>query len=304
MTNSKALNRFVKQVFLAAERQEEKKAAKEALKKQVRKVKRLAGSKSVKKEDLKVSIKELESRLNRVIEKEGDLVAAAEKDHRTSEEIKGRIKELENDVMKVGANDIKMIDMLKHQIKGLEQELRITETQRAEEINQSKIKLEQLKQTIYELKEKIGKAIELRTERERKFAEIEGKIKREARENREDIDQIEHNLANLRAREEEKKIGFFARLKARFHKKPKIEEFLKPEEKELFEKEIPKPKIRPILRPRPVVRHEMVFEEVEAKPGIPKKDEKPILPPPLKAPLLSPPKDGFFDKIKNWFKKR
>ena len=83
--------------------------------------------------------------------------------------------------------------------------------------------------------------------------------------------------------------------------------------KELFkEKPLPpmqKPSLpqkpRPILRPRPTVKHEILFEETKAKPGIPKEDgKKPELPPPPKPPMMGPPKKSFFDKIKGLFRKK
>ena len=98
MANSRELNRFMKHVFRAAQRREDKKLAKESLKKQVNKVKKIAGSKRMKKDDLKAAVKELEERLSKVIEKEGDLVESAEKENRTSKKIKNKIKEKEEDV--------------------------------------------------------------------------------------------------------------------------------------------------------------------------------------------------------------
>ena len=106
-------------------------------------------------------------------------------------------------------------------------------------------------------------------------------------------------------------LGFFDKLKAKlFHKKPK--EVLTPEEKELFERKLPeeepslpKPKPVPMIKKRPVVKHDLLFEEAKAKAGIPKEDgEMPELPPPPKPPLLEPPKKGLFARIKGLFRKK
>ena len=276
------LNKFMKHVILASKKQEEKKASKDSLKKQVDKVKRIAGSKRLKRDELKEAVKELETRLNRVVEKEGDLVVAAEKEHRTSEEIKTRIAEVEEHLRKVNAKDLDMIDSLKNQIKGLEHELRVTGMKRTEEVHVNRAKIDELKSTISGLKERINKLIDTKT-------------------NREGIEKIEKELGVIKEMEAVEKAGFFDKLKAKFKKKPKIEEFVKPEEKELFEEET-LPPIKTI-RKRPLVRHDMIFGDVGAKKGIPKEDnEKPELPPPPMPPLMSAPKKkGFFAKL---FKKK
>ena len=60
------LNQFMKNLVAAANKQEQRSTAKDSLKKQVLKVKRIAGSKRLKKDELKQELRELEKRLNRI----------------------------------------------------------------------------------------------------------------------------------------------------------------------------------------------------------------------------------------------
>ena len=98
-------------------------------------------------------------------------------------------------------------------------------------------------------------------------------------------------------------------MKAKLHKKPKLEHYVKPEEKALFAeppRPLPSQKVEPIpkIKKRPVVNHDVFFGDLEVKKGIPKYEKKPDLSPPSMSPMIEPPKQGFFDKIKRFFKKK
>ena len=134
MTDPRQLNSFIKHVLLATKKQEEKKVAGESLIKQVKEVKKIAGSKKLKKEELKTALKELESRLNNIINREGRLVAVAEQEFKSSEGIKKRINELNNHLLQISSRDFNTITLLKNEIHGLEHELRIAEANRTEEV--------------------------------------------------------------------------------------------------------------------------------------------------------------------------
>ncbi|MEE9524974.1 MAG: hypothetical protein V3V78_00010 [Candidatus Woesearchaeota archaeon] len=293
------LKSFVKHVILAAKKQEEKKKEKDFLQKQVGTVKKLAGTKRVEKDKLKQAITELESRINKISEREGALIAEAEQEHHSSGEIKTKIADIEKHLYKLGLEESNTSDMLRRRIKDLEYELRLSKARRAEEIHLNRKRIEEIKTTISELKGKILKIAKSRVEREGKVNALESRLKKEATENRDGIAQLEAELAKIKPKKE--KVSIFDKLKAMFHKKPKIEKYVNPQEMELFRekpKEMPLPKIKPIIKERPVVKHDIIFEETEAHSGIPQNDDHKLdLPPPPKPPLITPKKKGFFAKL-------
>jgi DNA repair exonuclease SbcCD ATPase subunit len=313
MADSKQLNLFVKHVLLAAKRQGEEKvpAVKPAEIKPIQK--KLAGSFN---EEIKNSLKELDTRLDKVYRKEEDLFEASEEEHKDSAEIKSRL----NNLTRLNLEDMKLIGILKDQVKALEYELRFAERKRSDEVSQNKSKLEEIKSTVSELKERISRLIEDKKSREERFARLERALKDESLTSRQELEHIDEELAKIKEFEEKpRRIGFFEKLRFAFRKKPKIEDFVKPEEQELFKKELaPLPK-RASMQQRPLVRHEILFEEAKAKPGIPR-EEKMLLPPmprpPMFAPKELPPppkpslllrrpeKKKFFNKVKDLFRKK
>jgi len=247
-----------------------------------------------------------------------------------SEKLTEKIDHLEHEIDEFHSQDITAVEMLRNQIRGMEHELRITETRRSEEVQVNRLKIDQVRNAIEQVKDKIGRIIDERKEREKRFLQLEQKIKTEVRENKDTIEEIESELSELKSMETEDRMGFFEKLRAKLHKKKDLDDYVKPEEKELFAKELPKPRPIPKIYKRPIVKHELLIGEVDARPSIPKDEEKPDLPPLPKPPMREPPskvvaeekpmptppapdpllvsipeqKPGLMDKIKNFFRKK
>lgn len=324
-TSPARVKRFVRHVVRAAKKQEEKKRAKEALKRQVRKVKKISVTKGIKKELIEKELKKLEDYLKEVLEKEGKLIVASKRDTEVTEYLKEEIKRLENKVGELRQRDIELIEMLRDQIKGLEQELRITEHGREEETSVNKLEIENISKAVVELRERIKQFVVSRTERERRIAELEKRIKEKVGKNYAEILKLEKQL---RAMEEKYEL---VRKEGVYDKSilQEIGDKIKQLRQRLIMKKagvgaeeakfVPKIKIKkpPLFRKRVIpgkklfVRHEMKIEPIKEQPEEKLKPGKlPPLPPlPRRLEALRKleevkPKPGFVERIKGLFKKK
>ncbi|MBD3249578.1 hypothetical protein GF336_06045 [Candidatus Woesearchaeota archaeon] len=300
--------KFMKHVLSAAKRQEDKKKAKHELDKHVKKVKRLTSSK-VKKETIDEALKELDEKLKTVLEKEGKLITFSEKSQAETSQLKEYISHLEDKLLDLGKRDIDLISDLKNRIKLLEAELEEAQKER----QQSSEKTSELSSNILELKNRLNHLIDIKTQRDKRFEEIEEKIKAEVTDSYQELLLIEDRLNRMEAAYsemeskgydksmlQETKRKIYAYKKKLFSKKAKLEKQMP----SLKEHKLPKIKEEQTKLPTEPkeqghhIKHDLMFG-VPAETTPPKDQGK--LPPLPPAPKIPKEKKGIIQKIKDIF---
>ncbi len=306
--SSRRAKKFMKHVLSAAKRQEDKKKAKQDLDSHVKKVKRLTSSKA-KKETINAALKELDEKLKTVLEKEGKLITFSEKSQAETSQLREYISQLEDKLLDLGKRDIGLISDLKNRINLLESELEEAQRER----QQSSEKTSEISSSIVELKNRLNHLIDIKTQRDKRFEEVEERIKEEVTDSYQELLLIEDRLNRMESaykdmeqkgydksmlEEVKRKIRAYRKKlsskKAKLEKQmPSLKEHDIPKITEKQEKLSPEPK-----KKEPQIRHDVMF-------GVPAESTPPKdqgnLPPLPPAPKIPKENKGIIQKIKDIF---
>ena len=294
------LKRFVKHVNIASKKEAQREKARRELERKVERLKKLMSRKGVKKETVASALEDFDDKLNEILKRESRILLRQEKGEMISDKVKKELDSIRESLAAVSKYDVGIIEMLKNQIKGLEAELRETEKSRTEETDE-------ILKMVNDLKARMDEMIDIRG---KKIEELEEKIKERVGRNYEELLKIEQQLKEMEERYEmakragvpEEKLGRFRERMEVMKEKvgAKKAELEIPVEMPPFRvpKGTPMIKIRkeerkklkkPIIKPKPLVRHEMMFgEPPKAKPVIPSKEKPPELPPMPRIPRIGP----------------
>ena len=161
------LKAFIKGVIVAEAKIKERNKAREELKENISKVKKLAAAKKPAVDKLKKQVSQIEDKVNTVLQKEAKLLRTSAYEGKTIAELRKRIAQLEEELT-----------------------VKNTENKNLSKINEDS--LTRLNSAIDSLQQKIGSYIKDKTERERKMKELEEKIR-----NKTDIGNVKEKISML-----------------------------------------------------------------------------------------------------------
>jgi chromosome segregation ATPase len=165
------LKDFVRCIVAAQRKIKEKEMARDELKKHITKVQKLAAQRSPELSSLRKSVADIENKVNTVLQKESKLLRSSAYENKTIAELRGKINELEG-------------------------QLYIKDAQKDNLARFNEERIKSLSENINAMKQKVSSYIEDKSERERRMAELEEKIRR----------QVDVKAANARLEEIENKI--------------------------------------------------------------------------------------------------
>jgi len=146
------LKAFIRGIVIARKKISEKNLAREELREQIVKVKRLAEAKKPSAEKLKSHVAEIENKINNVLQKEAKLLRSSAYENKTIAELRKKINDME-------------------------QEISIKDAEKRNLLRLSQDSVKKLNETTDVLKQKIESYIGEKTDRERRMQELEEKIR-------------------------------------------------------------------------------------------------------------------------------
>ena len=295
--DSERLRKFMKNVVKVTKRKHEHQKAKENLGKQIEKIKTLAVKKGVKKASISRALKELEKKVEEVIEKEKLSISR-------TEGISTELKSMEDKFSSFTTKDIQLITALRDRIENLEGE-------RAKQIDDA----------VEELKLKFIDVEKAKSSRDERILELEQKIKQKVSDNFIELMKIEDQLKQMEIKykllKKEGKVDKKT-LRAFKGKTEALKEHLFIKKKKLIEDEMekgaPLPELPPMPKPTkkikrtgPVIKHDVIMKpalpegSMPEPPQFPKESIGHILHeehiPVIKLRRERPKKRGFFKKL-------
>jgi hypothetical protein len=287
--NSVQMRKLAKHVLLAAKKQQDQQQSIDVLSEHVKKVKKLAKTKTLKK-----AIEELEEKVNLVLEKEGKILIKEDSS-------KEQMLEMESRLNQASKRDAEMIESLRSQINELETELKNSERTRTMQTMENKQRLTSISSITFDLKDKLNQALDAKTSHDKRVLELEKKIKHKLGKNYQEIIKFEMHLNEMENKYE------LMRKEGKYDKSmlEEVEEKILHLRKRLFLKKEgispPKEKMyiaeierKPSKKP---IRHTLRMGTVPKPPEHLDFGEIPPIPPPPN--LFQKPKKSFFQKIFN-----
>ena len=186
--NPVRVKRFVKHVIKAAQKKQEKHKARKSLSQQVEKIKGMKGP--LKKEILGRELKKLERKLSAVLIDESTPSSSVHS-------FKSDLARVESKIDSLHKKDVRLLSELMNQVISLDRDLHITEEALEKETQEKTFQINNINTALVDVRARVKKVKEDESERERKFAEIERKIKEKVGKNYDEIVKLEKHLDNL-----------------------------------------------------------------------------------------------------------
>ncbi|MBW2977376.1 hypothetical protein KY331_00880 [Candidatus Woesearchaeota archaeon] len=293
------LKRFVKHVSIASKKAEKREKARRELERKVERLKSLVSKKGVKKEAVAAALEDFDDKLNKILKRESRILLRQEKEGMSADKLHEEISTIRDSLSAVGKYDVETIEKLKNQIKMLEEELRNVQKSRSQETSQ-------IIDVVTNLKRRVDQMVDVRGKR---IEELEEKIKERVGKNYQELLIIEKQLKEMEERyETARRAGVPEEKLGRFREKMEVMKEKVGVKKAELEVPVKKPPFRvprgtPMIKPpkrlirkhivikhRPVVRHEMMFEEPpKAKTVAPSDEKMPAgIPPMPRIPKIGP----------------
>jgi len=281
------LKRFVKHVHLASQKAEQREKARKELQRKVQKIQRLIGKKGVKKETIATAIEDFDDKLNEVLTKENRILLRQEKEELSADKLRKQIQAVRESIGSASKYDIETLEMLKNQVKGLETELRKEIVELRLKVNEvADVRAKRIEELEEKIRQRVGRNYDelLKIEKQLGITEELYKAAKLKGASPEQLSQIKEKMEIMREKVGAKK----AALEIPVEKPP----FRVPKGTPMIE--VPKEKPAPVMKKKPLIKHEMMFgPPPKAKPIIPAEEEPPIgMPPMPRLPELGPPAGG------------